>query len=238
MADAPVMGASYVTGPLQSPCHTCYKGDLQPMLLKMARLIFIFCLIFASSAQATIYRWINAQGNVVFSDAPPPSGKAEKLHLGNSLDTIHTPSVPTVPATSPTAEHARTTTSYQSLVITSPSNNQSIRANNGDINVSLSLSPALKSGDQIRLFMDGAQVYSGTNTQITLHNIDRGTHTLYAVVESQNGSVAIRSAGISFSLQRYSILFEPQKNSAHDSTIHQAPRAPMMPRAPHFHYPD
>lgn len=201
----------------------------------MTRLIFIFCLFFASAAQATIYRWVNAQGNVVFSDTPPPKGLAQRLQLKNNLDTIQ------IPQGSPTTQsggQAIAAKSYQSLAITSPANNQTIRANNGDINVSLSLMPSLKSGDQIRLFMDGAQVYSGSSTQIPLGNIDRGTHTLYAVVESQNGNIAIRSAGISFTLHRYSALFEPRENQPKNDTIHQAPRAPMMPRAPHFHYPN
>lgn len=202
----------------------------------MTRLIIIFCLFYAASAQATIYRWVNAQGNVVFSDVPPPNGNAKKLELGNQLNTIQPP--PSSPSSQIKKRTSHPARAYRSFTITSPANNEQLRANNGNITVSMTLTPALHRGDHIRLFMDGVQVYNGSATQIPLANIDRGTHTLYAVVESQNGTVAIRSNGISFTVLRDSILFNPQHNQPHTDGIHQAPRAPMMPRAPQFHYPN
>ncbi|AOU99262.1 hypothetical protein BI364_16145 [Acidihalobacter yilgarnensis] len=219
------------------------------MLSPMARLLFIFCLLFTTAAQATIYRWVNAQGDVVFSDVPPPNGNAQKLELNHPLNTMQTPQQLSGPQ--PATGSSGQVAPYRSLAITSPTNNQSVRANNGDITVSLSLSPALRPGDRIRLFMDGAQVYSGTSTQIPLSNVNRGTHMLYAAVETAGGSVAIRSSGISFTLLRHSILFNPQQaapgtgNTGNTPApngisggVHQAPRAPMMPRAPQFHAPN
>ncbi|WP_455380153.1 DUF4124 domain-containing protein [Acidihalobacter prosperus] len=207
---------------------------------KMARLIlFICCLLFATTANATIYRWINAQGNVVFSDTPPPNGHAKTFNLHNHapIDTIQSPHMqPSQPAQNPSSHKKKSY--YRSLEITSPANNTAVRANNGNITVSLKVAPSLSQGDHIRLYMDGAQVYNGTSTQIHLKNVDRGTHTIYAAIATRNG-IAIRSPGVSFTVKRHSILFTPSHHhkKSHD-TIQQAPRAPMMPRAPQFHAPN
>ncbi|AOV15865.1 hypothetical protein BJI67_01185 [Acidihalobacter aeolianus] len=182
----------------------------------MKRLAVMLCLLlFAASAQATIYRWINAQGNVVFSDTPPTNGKAQVLQLNNSLITVPAPQTSAPSAPPATSRTQRQTPVYRSLTITSPTNGQAIRANNGDISISLNLTPTLLPGDRIHLFMDGVEVYSGTSTQIPLNNVNRGTHTAYAAVVTQTGLTAIRSQGVSFTVLRHSILFHPPKATIH-----------------------
>lgn len=215
------------------------------MLCPMLRALLVLSLLLVTAtAQATIYRWVNAQGDVVFSDTPPPNGKAQKLELNHPLDTIQTPQQPLSPPPGLAPGNGNQRSAYRALTITSPANNQAIRANNGDITVSLNLMPALMPGDRIRLFMDGAQVYSGTSTQIPLHNVDRGSHTLYAAVEGRAGGIAIRSPGVTFSVLRHSVLFNPGQSPTNGApsnasgAVNQAPRAPMMPRAPQFHAPN
>lgn len=206
----------------------------------MARLtLIIFCFLFAAPVNATIYRWINARGNVVFSDTPPPNGHAHKFNLHDHapIDTIQSPHIQ--PNQTPQSHNSRKKKSYyRTLKITSPTNNSAIRANNGNITVSVKVVPSLSGDNQIRLYMDGAQVYNGTSTQIHLKNVDRGTHTIYAAIATRKG-IAMRSPGVTFTVKRHSILFTPSHHHKNpNNTIQQAPRAPMMPRAPQFHAPN
>ena len=49
--------------------------------MKTAHLLLLSGLLLACSAQAQVYRWVDAAGRVVYSDQPPASGKADKLNL-------------------------------------------------------------------------------------------------------------------------------------------------------------
>ena len=57
--------------------------------------LFLCCCIIASLAQAAeLYRWVDAEGKVHYTDQPPPASakKVEEKHLGgNSIDTSGLP---------------------------------------------------------------------------------------------------------------------------------------------------
>jgi hypothetical protein len=67
------------------------------------------------------------------------------------------------------------------------------------------LEPGLNSdrGDQLALYMDGAQVSVGSSPQFELNNIDRGTHTLKASVVDNGGKAIISSSPVSFTILRF-----------------------------------
>ncbi len=46
--------------------------------MKLAHLLPLLCFI-TLSAPATIYRWVDENGQVVYSQTPPPSGRAETV---------------------------------------------------------------------------------------------------------------------------------------------------------------
>lgn len=45
---------------------------LRPLAPRIA--VFLFAAVCAASAAATLYKWTDAQGHVVYSDQPPPPG--------------------------------------------------------------------------------------------------------------------------------------------------------------------
>jgi hypothetical protein len=173
-------------------------------------------------AQAKIYKTVDEDGNVAYSDVPPVNTeqRAEstiELEINNTYSAKESGPVPTQnpkgggqsikpgntvganssPASTPPA------TTYQSITISAPAANANLRSNSGDVTLSISLQPSLRAGDQVRFFMDGKPVGTVNGTSLSLTNIDRGTHTLAAVVLDGAGKPRISSTTTSFSIQRY-----------------------------------
>ncbi len=95
----------------------------------------------------------------------------------------------TRPTTAPAAVR------YKSLEIASPGAEETLWNIEGVLNVSLSLSPALQPGHQVRVYFDGnPQMVSGTSFQ--LQNVYRGVHNLQAEVLDETGKMMIRSGRI------------------------------------------
>ena len=165
-------------------------------------LIAIFSI--ASNAFAVdVYITKDKDGNPVFSDQP--SRGAEKITI-EEIQTI--PKARTEPI-SPSSSNVKELPKYDSLTITNPQDDQTIRENTGAISVSLSVSPELRGNDVIKLYMDDKEVSSGKELSFNLSNIDRGTHVFQAAILSPSGKKLIESASVTIHLQRTSIINNP-----------------------------
>ncbi len=73
---------------------------------------------------------------------------------------------------------------------------------NGTFNVSVSIRPALHSGHQLQLVLDGKPYGTPSGgTRFTLHEIDRGDHSL--AVQVLNGERVLQSSPpVTFTVQR------------------------------------
>lgn len=177
---------------------------------------WLLLLLFSFPALAEIYRWVDENGNVVFTDEPHP--QAEKIEVSPSTvytpdDSIRAPEPDQPPLTlSPEpdtsdADNEAPATSYD-LRIIAPSGDESIWSNNGDLTVSMIVEPALdaEQGHKILLQLDGEAVSEPrASTTFQLNNLNRGTHTLDAMVVDDNGNTFASSPVISFQLHRTSI---------------------------------
>lgn len=151
----------------------------------------------------TVYRSVDKDGNTVFSDKP--SQGAEKMDIPDA-QTVKSPSAGKFhyqppPKSPPPA--------YSSVAITSPDDDASVRQNDGNISVQVAVQPALQNQDTLQLHMDGKIVGTGSSTSFSLNNVDRGTHTLQAVVVDNTGKTLASSATVTFHLLRHSILNQP-----------------------------
>jgi len=153
------------------------------------------------SANAEIYRSTDAEGNVVYSDQPRPGSKTVDLP---GLTSYQSPAYSTqTPSNSPGAD-SKQTSIYSNFNISSPANDETVRANSGEISVSISLSPGLKAGHIVVINMDG-QIFKGKNTLYNLSNVDRGTHVLKAHVEDAAGEKQTDVVSHTFHLKRTSV---------------------------------
>lgn len=94
--------------------------------------------------------------------------------------------------------------SQYTIEISSPSNDEPIRENTGNITISVSVAPGLSGDHTIRITMDGGVISSGRGSYVSLTNVDRGTHTVAASLLGAGGEVIARSPTVTFHLLRAS----------------------------------
>lgn len=181
-------------------------------------------LFVAASVHADIYRSVDEDGNIVYSDKPSPG--AEKIQV-DEIQTIKGDEVEPFEYTPPD-RGPEVVSPYTALAITSPQNNETIRSNAGDIEVTVDIKPGLIPGHRLVLYLDGNQVAEG-GAEIELNNVDRGTHTLNAVIKTSDDRELERSAPVTFTLQRVSVSQQPAGNGNGGSV---SPTNPPKPPAP------
>lgn len=158
-------------------------------------------------AATTIYRWVDEQGNVVFSDEPPPPGVEATRIEGLTRPTVTPPPDERVQEAVPEAvREAETPGDYATLLIASPAGEAEVRANDGNVTVSIRSEPALATdlGHAIRLRLDGREVAEGGDMQFLLQNLERGPHTVQAEIVTREGQVLKTSPLVRFHVLRHS----------------------------------
>jgi hypothetical protein len=169
-------------------------------------LLPLLLLAAASIASADIYRWTDAEGNVVFGDRPPEDVEAERIQVRPPMTT------PAMPEAQDVLERAReergappSAAPYEALRITSPGDDEPVRANDGNFPVHVEIRPELRRGHLLRLIMDGAPVDTQERPRFDLVNVDRGTHRIQVQVLDRNGRVVQESAVVEFHVLRHHI---------------------------------
>jgi hypothetical protein len=171
----------------------------------LIRLAIFLGLAFTAAAADQIYRTVDADGNVVFTDVPPADAAGQPAGNEVTLPPSNTYQPQTLPAVPPPETDGSTASSYyDQLAIVDPANNQSIRSNNGDIVIQAEVDPPLKSDDRLLLTFDGAPTDIEAEGDIfQLNNVDRGTHTASARIVDGNNEVVMESQPVTFTVQRY-----------------------------------
>jgi hypothetical protein len=181
----------------------------------LPRLFALTLLIVAGFANATqIYKSIDADGNVVFSDLPPaPGTTAEPVELAPA-NTFTAPAAsvpgPGGPGQSGAPEDDPAAAGrYQALRVLDPPDDAGIRENAGNVAVTAELQPTLRSGHLLQLYLNGVLYQTAHAPQFQLTNVDRGTHVLELRVVDEAGNVVATSEPSVFHLQRRSLILQP-----------------------------
>ena len=171
----------------------------------MRTLIFLLFLassaILTSGVSAEVYKRTNPDGSVTFTDVPAKIN-AEPIKLPPSSS--YSPPPPPQVADNPKPKNAEA--DYESVSITSPAHDTTIRENAGNITINISVKPALKPGHSYVLMMDGKKVGEGQAGNIQLTNIDRGSHTFTAQIVDNNKIKVLQSDPVIVHVQRASTI--------------------------------
>ena len=169
----------------------------------MRHSLIVLCMLMAGSIQAQVYRSVDKDGNVVFSDKATAGAVEVQV---KELETIKSLDRPPPESDSAPAANPEQQTFYTVLAIASPRADETIRENSGTIGVSVVLTPQLRPLDKMVVFLDGAEFTSTENQSLQLQNVDRGTHELKVTVVDADGKEQISSQPVTFHLQRFTAL--------------------------------
>lgn len=165
--------------------------------------IALLALLAASAAPAQVYRWVDQDGVVHYSDTPQPG--AEEMHLPESPTAAPGSAFEPLRRTRWAGDdEAPQPFAYEALRIVAPAAEETLWNIEGQLTVRLDLQPPLRSGDQVRVYFDGRAIPTN-GLQLQLDEVWRGTHNLQAEVVDAQGQLLIRSEPIRFYVHQTSI---------------------------------
>ncbi len=170
-------------------------------------LFILFGLLVASPALADAYKWTDEDGVVHYSDRPEPG--SERVDLGEAARSRPRSTRQEATSPSPGDEASNAVAkpfSYTSLEISAPAPEETLWNIEGNLNVSLALSPSLQPNHQVRVYFDGvARTVDGTSFQ--LQEVYRGVHNIQAEILDETGTLMIRSLPNRFYVQQNTVRF-------------------------------
>ncbi len=172
----------------------------------------------SSAEEKTLYKKIDKNGRVIFTDKPLPGAK--KVVVDTSKNVMAIPKVKTNKneegkfavefgkRNKDDKDDKKKPFQYQLLSIEKPNNDEAIRANDGNLYIIVAITPMLQREHSIRLLMDGAAASPDQKVPyFSLTGVDRGTHQLTAqVIDDATGEILQSSESIEFHLLRASRL--------------------------------
>ncbi len=170
------------------------------MIFHMKALVIICLVAFAGIAGATtLYRWVDENGVVHFSDKAEPGAEIVKLA---SPQTFTAPPVP-----QRTASQQEEAVTYDRFEIAEPIEDKVYWNIEGSLGTSLRLSPSLRAAHSIYLYIDGRRIdgLSTRSLSMTVADVFRGTHTMTASIADRNGSVVAETDAVTFHVRQTSV---------------------------------
>ncbi len=167
--------------------------------------VAISFLFFSAVIADTVFSWKDSKGVVHYGDSPPESVKAKVVVLPQLtiLKDYGKLYKPVLIAKEKGQEKKQQKVIYSNFSIIAPKNKQAIRANNGDVTVILALKPKLLGKHKLHVFLDGKQMAEGDLKMVNLSNLDRGEHTVYAIIKGATGEDIMKSKVVVFTVIRH-----------------------------------
>ena len=165
--------------------------------------LLVALLVSGPALAQQIYRSVDENGNVVFSDQPPlPGQTAERVELGE----LNTAAPPPPKAPAPAAAPAPAPTPAPTVTITSPANEATIAMGPGNFSVSGRAEPPLGPGERLQLLMDGDAVGAPqASASWGLEGVLRGPHDLVIRRLASGGKVLAESDSVRVYVLRPSV---------------------------------
>ena len=177
----------------------------------MRILILIIMCLLVNIAAAKVFKHVDKDGNITYTDVP--TSTTDKAVQQTPMTTYKPAPVPTTDTGTGTGTdkdnkpETKAVTHYDTLSIASPTENEAIRANSGTITVDVQSQPELNvsEGHQYVILVDGEAQQTSQSNNISISNLDRGTHSLSAQILDKDNNVLVSSAPVQINILRASI---------------------------------
>ena len=166
------------------------------------RPIFTFAaLLAAGAASAQVYKWVDENGVVHFSDTPREGAELVDMPRNPPRAASAQRSAAPVAADEGGAVEEPAPFAYEQLEVASPGAEETLWNIEGVLSVNLAVQPALQPGHEVFVYFDGER-RPVTGTAFQIEEVWRGVHNIQAEIVDQSGQLMIRSRTNRFYVQQ------------------------------------
>jgi hypothetical protein len=194
------------------------KDHTQRLLVPLA---LLFAALFAAAAQAEIYKVVDEDGNVTYTDQKP-SPDAQPVQLrGLSIISPQQPTTqpPSQRKDEAAAEEEAVTSirdlrrGYRDFALVSPEPDQTIWGNETPMTVVWNTRYALQPGMLVTVYLNGAPQPPTSSPAVNIGRLNRGSHQVYAeLTDARNRPIATTQT-VEFHIRQHSALFPGRQDA-------------------------
>ncbi|OEY66580.1 DUF4124 domain-containing protein [Marinobacter sp. X15-166B] len=152
------------------------------------------------SVHAEVYRSVDAQGNVTYSDEPTKNAKVVNVKPVTTITLPKPETVSEVLQSPPPRGDAPA--AYKRVSFSAPNDQDAFHSGSGDVEFVVSSDPALRPGHKYEVQLDGQPVGQSTTGSVTVRNVYRGTHRADVHIVDRQGLRVMSGDSISFTVHR------------------------------------
>ncbi|MFO7993567.1 MAG: DUF4124 domain-containing protein [Marinobacter sp.] len=171
------------------------------------RLAFVAGILtfIALPLSAEVYRQVDSQGNVTYTDEPAEGTDAEEVKV-KPVTTVTLPK----PESVQEPEQLRETVeqegaAYDSVTFVAPGDDEAFHSGSGDVEFQVTSSPSLRDNHKYEVTLDGQPVGQSSSGTVMVRNVYRGTHDAGVNIIDSNGVTIKSGESISFTIHRPSV---------------------------------
>jgi hypothetical protein len=151
------------------------------------RMATMAMLLVGTTVHAEIYRMVDGQGNVTFTDTPVKGAQRMQLPPLSIVPGLTPEQIAQANGQTAAAEPSRVL-SYR-LSVVAPKANQTFIKPNDTIEIGAVTQPQLANGDRVVILFNGKPLGEGNSAAVPTESLDRGEHRVVVQVVSGAGRV-------------------------------------------------
>ena len=195
-----------------------YRPAQQSWLRLLPGLLLTLLLTFAPSVFAEVYKTVDENGNVTYTDQPPtPDAKPVKLRELSVISPVRSPKKEVVEEESVAEGQIEVTSlkdlkrGYKDFAITNPTPDQTLWGTQNQATITWDSRYRLQPGMQIMVYIDGVAQEPSTGNAMIVEKLWRGQHEVYAdLVDARNRRIA-RTETVTFHIKQFSANFNKNR---------------------------
>lgn len=158
--------------------------------------VFVLAALLPLSSSPGIYKYIDENGRIAYSDKPVVGAQAVKIQRAP------TPSREDVAENDYLGEdnfdEYGEVTKYNALQVLHPIPEKVVNERSGSVQVILLATPPLSDQHQLIITVDGKDISRGRHANLNLTNLPRGSHSVNGRIVDSNGFEMIKSPTVTF----------------------------------------
>jgi hypothetical protein len=165
--------------------------------------------VVASTVAAAVYKTVDKQGNIIYTDTPPAATAVNEVTLP-PINPISSPTdpapaaLPPVPPESSDADPVTAFTGYSFIALASPVDGTLVHFDESNLLAQLVLTPGLEADHLVQFYVDGSAYGSAIpSLSLSISGLERGSHRISARVLSSRGAVLAIAAPVTVHVQRH-----------------------------------